>query len=737
MNLKANIEVNLWRWLIIVVFLLSFVWFLSSVKADDLIADSFHLPLEGEWNPSRGFAKEFISSWCGFHLGDDLPRDPDTPVFPVAKGKVKFANLVVGYTVMIEHLLTDNSRVTSVYYHLKRPEDGGIALVEDSEVNPETPLGFVSGREEDHRSAPHLHFGIRKGPFNFEKDSRTEKWFYPGYTTIYQDGIRQCNEFDPVHAEITSEWADPIEFIINPEPSAGIINLPQTGQMTCYDSSGNVIDCTCTGQDGDIQAGVAWPTTGNSPSGRFNDNNDGTVTDLLTGLMWLKDGACFGTRTWQGALDVVADFKNNPTGYNCQDLIIQYPDWRLPNVNELASFMNAEKPLSSWLNQQGFVNVQTHPYYHYYTSTTFTAYKGSAYVVDMADAHVGSHTKNYNHYVWPVRAGQTHNPDLRYPANIPKTSQTKCYDSAGTEILCAGTGQDGEIQAGVTWPDPRFTDKGDGTLKDNLTGLIWLKDANCFERGITWKQAFDTIIDLNTNPSNYNCQEYSASYSDWRLPNNIEGYSLTDFSQYSPALPFGNPFVNVQLNPRSWTSSSNFIYKYAAYIIGLGSGGTHSYAKTASSDIWPVRGGLTENDPCLTTSTWEKTFGGAGYDIGSSVQQTSDGGYIITGETDGNVYLIKTDSSGNKTWEKTFGGASYDIGWSVQQTSDGGYIIAGSTFSYGAGAGDVYLIKTDSSGNLTWEKIFGGADDDDGASVQQTSDGGYIIVGGTSSYGAS
>jgi hypothetical protein len=139
------------------------------------------------------------------------------------------------------------------------------------------------------------------------------------------------------------------------------------------------------------------------------------------------------------------------------------------------------------------------------------------------------------------------------------------------------------------------------------------------------------------------------------------------------------------------------------------------------------------------TLLWERNYGGAGWEKGYSVQQTTDGGYVVAGYTrsfgNGNqVYLVKTDASGTLLWERNYGGTSWEEGWSVQQTTDGGYIVAGYTNSFG-NLSQFYLIKTNASGTLLWQRNYGGTGSDFGWSVQQTSDGGYIVAGYSYSFG--
>ncbi len=161
---------------------------------------------------------------------------------------------------------------------------------------------------------------------------------------------------------------------------AGTIELPKTGQTTTY----------ATGDDGAIQAGVAWP------SPRFTAATN-TVTDNLTGLVWTKDANLPSYKTWQEALGYVASMNTGAGTYG-------YTDWRLPNINELESLVNAEQanPVT-WLNSQGFTNVQSG---YYWSSTSYANDTSGAWFVHMGVGNVSAHVKSHGYYVWPVRSGQ-------------------------------------------------------------------------------------------------------------------------------------------------------------------------------------------------------------------------------------------------------------------------------------------------------------------------------------------
>ena len=144
----------------------------------------------------------------------------------------------------------------------------------------------------------------------------------------------------------------------------------------------------------------------------------------------------------------------------------------------------------------------------------------------------------------------------------------------------------------------------------------------------------------------------------------------------------------------------------------------------------------------LPILTWNRTYGGSGYDIATSLIQTTDGGYAVAGITQSkgaggeDFWVIKLDEQGNKVWDRTYGGGGNDIATSLIQTTDGGYAIAGGTNSKGAGNGDFLVIKLDEQGNKIWDRTYGGGDTDWANSLIQTTDGGYAVAGGTSSKGA-
>jgi hypothetical protein len=337
--------------------------------------------------------------------------------------------------------------------------------------------------------------------------------------------------------------------------SSSTSDLPKTGLTYSY----------APGDDGYVQAGINWPNP------RFRDNGDGTVTDYLTGLMWLKDGSCL-KNNWTSALQTISAFNSSSVEYNCQGYEAGYSDWRLPDIKELGSLINyGQSNLAVWLNSIGFQNIR---YSSYWSSTTYQGQTSNAWLVNMNNGAEITGAKVYSYYVMPVRSALSGTP-----YEIPKTGQTVSYAS----------GDDGYVEAGNSWPAVRFTDNGDGTMTDNLTGLMWLKDAGCLSKN--WSSALTTIAGINTNPTGYSCQEYAASYSDWRLPNVNEIESLINFGDANSTSWLGSQgFMNVK-SSYYWSSTTYQNNTSQAWGLQMTKGRTATLSKKYSYSVWPVRGG--------------------------------------------------------------------------------------------------------------------------------------------------
>lgn len=168
-------------------------------------------------------------------------------------------------------------------------------------------------------------------------------------------------------------------------------------------------------------------------------------------------------------------------------------------------------------------------------------------------------------------------------------------------------------------------------------------------------------------------------------------------------------------------------------------GETFSYGDGSQSDAWVFK---LDNDGNIV---WQKTYSDSdGFGTVNSIQQTSDGGYIVAGETDSNAgagggdsWIFKLDADGNMEWQKTYGGSNSDVAYSVQQTFDGGYIVAGLTASSDKDevSGDAFVLKLSDAGDVEWQKSYDGGNYDAAKSIMQTSDEGYIVAGVTYSFG--
>ncbi len=350
----------------------------------------------------------------------------------------------------------------------------------------------------------------------------------------------------------SSTCADAVKFV---HVTGG--NIPKTGQTESH----------AQGDDGYIQAGSEWPNP------RFTDNGNGTLTDNLTGFMWLKDGRCIKKKKWKDSLNAVADFNSNPANYNCLEYTANYSDWRLPNVNELESLTHyGASDSAAWLNSEGFIDVNAS---YYWSSTIYQVNPSYSWSVKMISGKKQPEQKSHKYRVLPVRTETSGNP-----YEVPKTGQTASY----------AQGDDGYIQAGSEWPNPRFTDNGNGTLTDNLTGFMWLKDGRCIKKK-KWKDSLNAVADFNSNPANYNCLEYTANYSDWRLPNVNELESLTHYGASDSAAWLNSEgFAGVN-DFYYWSATTHQVNPSFAWLVKMSNGKKVANIRSNKYYILPVRAG--------------------------------------------------------------------------------------------------------------------------------------------------
>jgi hypothetical protein len=288
-----------------------------------------------------------------------------------------------------------------------------------------------------------------------------------------------------------------------------VVSLAATGQTTSYAS----------GDDGAMKHGVAWP------SARYTDNGDGSVTDNLTGLIWLKNASCFAPAVWATALNDVNQLASGQCGLSDGSSAGQ---WRLPNLIELESVVDPSASDPALTADNPFANVAASIYW------TSTSYFGgdegtpNAWVIRMSDgSYINDSVLNAKqtavNAVWAVKG---------------KADGAVKLQASGLFVPFQA-GDDGTLQTGVPLISPRFLDNGNGTVTDSVTGLVWLKQANCVQGD--WGIAVATV---NTLASGQCGLTDASAAGSWRMPNRNEMQSIADRNQNNEGDYLDSSFLN-------------------------------------------------------------------------------------------------------------------------------------------------------------------------------------------------
>ena len=357
--------------------------------------------------------------------------------------------------------------------------------------------------------------------------------FYPSVS----DAAAKVSRFD-----FNGQYRIVIRFVPPPSPTTTannftayrvgekVTSLARTGQTTSY----------LPGDDASAAAGLAWPGS------RFTDNLDGTVSDHLTGLIWLKDANCRGPMTWETAVATANKLGSGTCGLSDGSIAGQ---WRMPNINELESLVDASQAAPAIAKAAPFVNITL--LNAYWSSTTYTALSSNAMAIrftdgrwingiDAADGSFNNGKATSSNSLWAVKSGAAGMIQV-LATGVYAAGKGLYVDNGGT---AASAGDDATLQKGAPLTSPRFVDKGDGTLVDTVTGLTWLKKANCIND--SWANALIAINRL----SNGQCGLSDGSTAgQWRMPNRSEMLSLSDRAPTFPQADYFNGQVHGSTSP--------------------------------------------------------------------------------------------------------------------------------------------------------------------------------------------
>jgi hypothetical protein len=356
--------------------------------------------------------------------------------------------------------------------------------------------------------------------------------------------------------------------------------LPRTGQTISY----------AGGDDYATRKGVAWPST------RFTDNQNGTVTDHLTGLIWLKNAGCFIPSDWSTALTAASQLAGGACGLTDGSTAGQ---WRMPNINELESLVDVSQANPAVSGGSHFTNINLTD--AYWSSTTYAAGPANAMAIrftdgrwingaDAGDGSFNNAKTTSTNSLWAVKSGVA--------GTVQLLATGAFAGQGGGSGESFGIGDDASLQIGAPLTFPRFIDNGDGTLADTVTGLIWLRKADCINQ--SWSSALTVINGLASGQCGLT--DGSAA-GQWRMPNRSEMLSLSDRAPTFPQANYFNGipgsdgisvinpviFNNFKVSAYYWTSTTDAADTTQAWTVYSCDFGIYDGAKTDTRYSLAVR----------------------------------------------------------------------------------------------------------------------------------------------------